>query len=213
MENKVTEALQLDKFPQEYSEYFNKEGELVRKHAYGKLLDIGCGNARLLPFIHDECSSYTGLDNDKEAIINDNLLKKKFSNVDFIHGDARDLKKLFLKEKFDVSVCLWNTLHILGDESLMLKNISEVTNDKIIITLVAKNSESLISRMKYYDLFKIPYTIDNNSQIIYSKIWGESKAYSEDFFNELSKKSGIPLIESGKIGFMAVYGIFDCAKK
>ncbi|MBS3079176.1 class I SAM-dependent methyltransferase [Candidatus Pacearchaeota archaeon] len=213
MENKVTEALQLDKFPQEYLEYFNKEGELVRKSIHGKVLDIGCGNARLLPFIHDKCSSYIGLDNDKEAIINNNLLKKKFSNVDFIQGDARDLKKLFSKEKFDVSVCLWNTLHILGDETLMLKNISEVTNDKIIITLVAKNSQSLKARAKYYDLFKIPYTIDNNSQIIYSKIWGESRAYSGDYFKILSEKSGIPLIESGKIGFMAIYGIFDCSRK
>lgn len=213
MENKVIEALKLSNFPQEYLEYFTNEEKLIRKFIYGKVLDIGCGNARLLPVIYDKCDSYTGLDNDEEAIINDNLLKEKFSNARFIKGDAKNLKKLFPKDKFDVSVCLWNTLHILGDEALMLKNISNVTNNKIIITLVAKNSQSLNARKKYYELFKIPNTIDYSSQVIYSKIWGESKAYSEDFFKELEKKTEIPLVESGKIGFMAVYGIFDCSKK
>ncbi len=66
-------------------------------------LDMCCGNGIIALLMHKKgCQNVTGIDINKEAIELANLGKDKSNcDIDFIHGDVRDISKLIDKESFD----------------------------------------------------------------------------------------------------------------
>jgi len=210
MENAVIDLLEFKKFPLEYQNYFRQETDLIRNNIYGKVLDIGCGNVRVLPHIYNQCQKYIGIDIDENIVKSQQkIIKNNYPDAEIKMVNAKSLAKYFNANEVDISLCLWNTLHLIGDENQILNNISNITKDKIIITLVAKNNKSFEARKNYYNSFGIEHSIDKQSQTFYSKVWGESKAYTLSDLDNLSKESKIPLIKKGKIGYIGIYGIFQ----
>ncbi len=76
-----------------------------------KVLDVGCGNGRIVKSLINVNIKYTGIDNSPELI---NLAKKNFPNYDFFVGDI--LKLPLAENSFDVVFCLSVLHHLPGKE-------------------------------------------------------------------------------------------------
>ena len=91
-----------DTYAQEFSDcrpFFWRELEHLNKFIRNgdKILDIGCGNGRLLNLFENKEIDYTGIDSSKELI---EIAKKNYSNErNFIHGNALSLP--FQNKTFD----------------------------------------------------------------------------------------------------------------
>lgn len=86
------------------------------------ILDLGCGNGRLLNYLKNKEINYTGLDNSQELINNAKQLYPKFCEKFFV-ADMFALP--FEDESFDVIFCL-ASFHHLPSKTLRLQALSEM---------------------------------------------------------------------------------------
>jgi len=85
--------------------------DVVKPTQGQRLLDFGCGNGRLVPFLPDV--DYLGIDNN-QSYITEATATKGSALVRFMCADVKDLAS-FGEEKFDTVVSL-GVLHHLSDE-------------------------------------------------------------------------------------------------
>ncbi|HZJ41592.1 MAG TPA: class I SAM-dependent methyltransferase [Patescibacteria group bacterium] len=79
-----------------------------------KVLDLACGNGRLLESFHKKEIEYLGIDISEELI---NIAKKNYPNNNFIVGDLLDLKNISSEhKKYDHIFCLAALQHIPSEE-------------------------------------------------------------------------------------------------
>ncbi len=83
------------------------------------ILDLGCGNGRILDLLKDYKINYLGLDNSEKLIAE---AKVKWPNQNFQVADILDLS--FLNKKFDL-VFLIATLHHIPSSRLRMKVLRE----------------------------------------------------------------------------------------
>jgi ubiquinone/menaquinone biosynthesis C-methylase UbiE len=98
-------------------EYFKK---YLRKN--DKVLDLGCGNGRLIGFIKDYQIDYCGLDNSEKLLIQAIKNKPEYQ-ASFILGEMYNLP--FVDSQFDIVFCL-AAFHHLPTKQLRLKTLSEI---------------------------------------------------------------------------------------
>ncbi|MFH1575908.1 MAG: class I SAM-dependent methyltransferase [Candidatus Nealsonbacteria bacterium] len=84
-----------------------------------KVLDLGCGNGRLLPIFKDIDINYTGVDNSEKLI---EIAKKTYPNAAFLVADALHLP--FPPNHFD-KIYSVAVLHHIPSEELRLKFLKE----------------------------------------------------------------------------------------
>ncbi len=88
-----------------FKTYYNKNSEV---------LDLGCGNGRLLTFLKEEgYKSYTGLDQSKELL---KQAKKTWPKENFVQADMSD--PLPFKKKFDAIFAIASFHHLPAREQL-----------------------------------------------------------------------------------------------
>ncbi len=185
----------------------------------GSILDVACGRCRIVQYLSPTCKQYSGLDInlDLDKIFEDNKKLAPWSYKPslsyYYHKDAREISSLFKEDEFDNSCCLWNSLPIIGNEPQTLADIANVTKNNILITLVAKNEQSLAARIKYYEGTGMSFTVDKENHIIYSDVWGASKGYDSSIFETWAKDANVKLIESGPIGILGNYGRYTAVKQ
>jgi ubiquinone/menaquinone biosynthesis C-methylase UbiE len=95
--------------------------ELANQWKPGKILDIGCGNARnLKPFL-EKCFECTGIDSSKELI----KIAKEQKSIKLLQASATKLP--FPNESFDYAICLAVLHHLKPKEhEKALKEIKRV---------------------------------------------------------------------------------------
>ena len=179
MKSENQNALDLNKFPEAYREYFSLEAEFVNQIVNGYVLDIGCGTGRIVPAI-PEVARYLGIDIDQESI-NEARAVNLRNNAQFYKIGIDELTTTFPENSFDTSLILWNTLPIVGLRKL--EEIAKLTKDEVIVTLAARNDVSLKERKQYYESLGIDYFLEEDHTIT-SDVWGRSPAY---FLTQLEK--------------------------
>jgi len=101
------------------------------------VLDVGCGNGRLLELFKDKKINYLGIDSSKELI---GFAKKRFPEYKFIEGNILDLgeiKEINFNYVFSIAV-----LHHLPGKDLRVKALRQLKNKvkedgRIVITVWA----------------------------------------------------------------------------
>jgi len=84
------------------------------------ILDLGCGNGRLVELLNEYKMNYTGLDYSQKII---EQAKKKYPNQKFIVADALDLS--LLNQKFDIVFCV-ALLHHIPSKKLRLQVMQNI---------------------------------------------------------------------------------------
>lgn len=158
-----------------------------------KILDLGCGNARLYQKLAPFKIDYLGIDQSKNLI---KIAKNKYPKTNFICTDIYNLK---LKSKFDYIFVLAVLHHIPKkiDRINILKNLKSALN---------KNGQIVISvwnrwQTKYQKYFFHKKTYLNNKIL---------KKYNLDdyFFKDLNKKDLlIPWKDTSYIRYVFAYNL------
>jgi ubiquinone/menaquinone biosynthesis C-methylase UbiE len=89
-----------------------------------KILDIGVGGGRTIPYLLEISTQYQGIDYSEKMI---NACKKKYSQVNLSHGDARNLPEL-QNDELAMVFFSFNGLDYMGHEDrlLVLKEIYRI---------------------------------------------------------------------------------------
>lgn len=102
-----------------------------------RVLDLGCGNGRLLKLLKEKNITYTGIDISEKIIIQAQSLFTENDKIKFLVGNALELP--FDDNEFDVVISVAFFHHIPSNE-LRLKTLKEVrritSNDGVIIMTV-----------------------------------------------------------------------------
>lgn len=183
--------LDISKYPEIYREYLEKETAFVKKYAEGAymLLDVGCGTGRMIPILSPIVGTYVGIDNNLEYLeqAEEVAANSEYEeNTRIILLDAEKLSKEFSEKEFDVAICLWNTLACVKNDKKVIHEISKVAK-KCILSINAKGS--LAKRKQYYDSLGLGYTVDEQTETIYSEQWGQTRAYSKEEINVLLRET------------------------
>ena len=196
----INNALNTLDYPDIYKKYLDKEIELVINFVKNsqEVLDAGCGTGRAIPFIADNIKEYVGIDIDagflKEAI----EIAKKFKNTRIIEQDVHTLSKAFEPGSFDKTIALWNSMACFKDDKKALREISNVTRNSLFFTLPIKGT--IKTRKIFYDAVGADYRIDPETETVYSKEFGLTRAYSKEDIIELVEDTGFLIEKIGSIG-------------
>ncbi|MFA5886890.1 MAG: class I SAM-dependent methyltransferase [Patescibacteria group bacterium] len=125
-----------------------------------RILDLGCGNGRLLEALKDKKIDYLGLDSSAALI---ELARQNYPNYKFLVGDILDLADIFKEpsrssinpigiNKFDYVFCLAVLQHIPGGELRLqvLKLMKEALSARGKIMISVWNLWSPVWKSKHY---------------------------------------------------------------
>lgn len=152
-----------------------------------KILDVGCGNGRLLELLKDKNIEYAGIDNSENLL---KIAKKKYPQNKFLLADALNMP--FQRDSFD-KIFFVAVLHNIPSNEFRrqsLREIKRVLNPKGILILTVWDiwrKEAITSVLKHLFLKLI-----GKSQLDFKDIfvpWGEKIMRYYHYFtkNELIK--------------------------
>jgi ubiquinone/menaquinone biosynthesis C-methylase UbiE len=202
----ISKAKQLIKLNRQTYDYIANEFSNTRKHLWqemksfgqyikdkNKILDLGCGNGRLIKTLEDKQVEYTGLDNSYELI---KIAKKKYPNHHFRVGNLSKLP--FGNNNFDLIFAIASIHHIPS------KKLREQTAAEIRRVLKNKGRAIIsvwnLNQDKYSDQIK-------KSQKEHSflekgdwlKPWGEKNSKLYRYYHRFSQKELENLFKNFKI--------------
>lgn len=164
-----------------------------------KVLDLGCGNGRLLEILKKKDIDYIGLDASKELL---KIASKKYPEYKFLIGDVLDLP--FDNNTFDIIFSI-AVLHSIPGEESRLKAFSEIKRvlkkDGILTITVwnlweeEKYLPYIKSEVNDYDIGDalIPWK-DAKGNILAERYY---HAFKKEGLENLVKKTGLKILDSG----------------
>lgn len=193
------DSFDVSKYPKVYQEVLAKELAFASKFVSGSdsVLDIGCGNGRIVEKVAPSVGKYIGVDIDRGYISEAMEKFKSIKNAKFMVVDCVDLDKVFEKGEFQKAVALWNTMACVKDDKKCLQQIASVISEGLFFTVNMKGT--LAIREKYYKDMGIIYSVDRKSESISSELWNQTRAYSMSEIKDLIKASGLKLQKIDKI--------------
>ena len=175
------------------------------------ILDVGCGNGRLLKLFANKKINYLGIDNSKKLI---NLAKinkqSSINNAQFIIGDILKLDKIN-QTNFDYIFCIAVLHHIPGHDLQIdaLKQLKKKLkpNGKIIITVW-----NLWTQKKYYKLiwrFSILKLLNKNKMdfgdILFDWKNNQGNALSQRYYHAFTAKKLKKIAQKAELKIKKIY--------
>ncbi|KKP37629.1 MAG: hypothetical protein UR27_C0004G0042 [Candidatus Peregrinibacteria bacterium GW2011_GWA2_33_10] len=165
-----------------------------------KVLDVGCGNGRLVEFLKNYSIDYTGLDQSKKLI---EEAKKNFSNKNFVQGNI--LKLPFRDSSFDIIFCI-AVLHHIPSVEYRKKAISEIKrvlkNKGIAIISTWNMYQPKFDKIRKKAALNSILTFGNKSKKDLFFYWGKEKkslryyyAFHAAEFSDLIEGNGLKRLE------------------
>lgn len=172
-----------------------------------KILDIGCGNGRLLTVLKDKNIDYLGVDISENLI---NLAKKKFFEYKFLVGDILELGKL--KEiNYDYIFCIAVIQHIPG-ENLRVASLLQLKNKiksdgKIIISAwnMWRQKKLIKNIFKFYLLKLLRKNKMDFGDIKFGWKNSEGKIISERYYHAFTKRELKKIIKKAGLKIEKIY--------
>ena len=133
-----------------------------------QVLDLGCGNGRLIESLKDKEIKYLGIDNSEQLI---KLAKKNYPNYEFFVLDilnlenSKELRDKIKEKKFDQIFCLATLQHLPGRE-LRVQALKEMK------LLLSEEGKIIISNWNMWRQKKYRYLI---FKTFFNKLKGKNK--------------------------------------
>lgn len=184
-------------YPPKYKKYIQEETKLLKKslRSANRILEAGVGVGRLIPILSPLVSEFIGIDNAELMIKKSKEVAKDFLSAKIIKGDLENLSKIFPKNYFDYSLCIWNTLGNVKDEGIVLKELAKITSKSIFVTVYKKGT--LKDRINWYKTVGVKIKkIDKHNEIFYSQSGLKSKSYSLSDIEKIAKSSQLKIKKS-----------------
>jgi 2-polyprenyl-3-methyl-5-hydroxy-6-metoxy-1,4-benzoquinol methylase len=125
-----------------------------------KILDLGCGVGRISKYLaRNPGVNITGID------ISSDLIAIASQQCQSCYFEKQDIRNIFLKEKFDVAICMWSTFNYLSTESDIYQFGQSVSSH-------LKSNGILIIDLPNHLSFPIePYYETNENENFHVTIW------------------------------------------
>lgn len=166
-----------------------EESILWERFGGSKVLDIGCGEGRLLAKAGSIIRNYVGVDSDSGMIEKARSRFKDVIDADFVLRDYRDLLcfgDALHKPHFDLTICIGNSLGCFQDSEQATLQACAPYTDRLFFSVMKASDEVLHRRVNdYYRRLKIPCRVNISTHTIYSDAWGASRAYSFDRLKDI----------------------------
>ena len=169
-----------------YKELFEKEKLFLRKTIKPNsiVLDIGCGDGRIISEFKDIPSEIIGIDSDKKAIED---AQRRFSKEDKIKikkGNAFELP--FENEYFDYVLLMMTLVNFSKNKLKALSEMKRVLTKSGSIIISVYSDTAFDERKKMYEKIEVPINEINGTTFIFDKSVGANE--SEQFsLKELEK--------------------------
>ena len=177
--------LDTSKYPEPQREYLRVEKELVLDFlkGAGRVLDVGIGTGRLIPDIAPYVKELYGVDLNQEYLQGAQQAAAPFTNVRLVHLNVEHLGDQFVKNFFDKSISIWNTIGCVENAQAVLQGMTHVTAREVFFTCMAFGT--LEPRIAYYETLGLEYSIDKKTETIFSKEWGATRPFTREQIEEL----------------------------
>jgi ubiquinone/menaquinone biosynthesis C-methylase UbiE len=180
MKNNDYHNLLLKSLPKSYKDWFNEErlflGRCVSKDA--SVLDLGSGNGRSTLDLISITKNITGIDHDKNAVLEASNRFKEYSTIKFITSDADNLP--FKNLSFDYVICMGSFMNFGNKKIDILKEAVRVLKDSGKIIISTFSEHALSERLAVYKIVGAPVKeVTSNGTVIFDNSLGDN--ISEQF--------------------------------
>jgi isopropylmalate/homocitrate/citramalate synthase/ubiquinone/menaquinone biosynthesis C-methylase UbiE len=177
----------LSKIPESIvKEFFQPEREfLLRKIPVGaSVLDVGCGDGRVLEELIEKTCKLFGIDKSDKQL---ELLKAKFPQFKIAKMDAEDMA--FPDNTFDCTICTFNTLGNFNRPILALQEMNRITRPGGSVIATVYSKAALDSQLELYKLHRLNVkNVDGNQVELEEGLI--SRRYNEDQIRQLFQDAG-----------------------
>ena len=167
-----------------YKELFEKEKLFLRKtiKANSRVLDIGCGDGRIISEFKDIPSEIVGIDSDDKAIEDAQKVFSKEDKIKIMKGNA--FKLPFENESFDYVLLMMTLVNFSENKLKALSEMKRVLTKSGSIIISVYSDTAFDERKKMYGKIEVPINKINGTTFIFNKSVGANE--SEQFsLNEL----------------------------
>ena len=128
-----------------------EELEFLRRvlQGSGRVLELGCGNGRLLEALRDCVSQWVGVDFLESYLRHARAQRRLAAGTALVAGRAPGLP--FANAVFEVVVCAQNMLGLMGDQKLaVLREAKRIARPQGTLVFLVYSALSLVPRVEWY---------------------------------------------------------------
>ena len=174
----ISRELDVAQMPKECQALLAREQEVVRYFVKDQtVLDVGCGDGRMIPFAAPLAQRYIGVDIDQKRLDAAVQIAPDYQNVALHCHDAGKLSDLLDSRAVSRSMALFSTLGCVKNDAAVLQQMARVTSEAVLFTVFMQGA--LAIREQYYQMQGIAYAVASNESI-HSSVWGVTRAYTPE---------------------------------
>lgn len=189
-----------------YKELFDKEELFLKKKIKrnSRVLDIGCGDGRIILLLQDMVLKIIGIDYDERVIKDTRTRFSEEKNIDVVKGNAFDIP--FKKEVFDYVLLMMTLVNFSENKLKSLLEMKRVLKKNGSVIISVYSDSAFDERRKMYEKIGVPVKKIKGTTFIFDKNVGANKSeqFSIENLKILCKSANLEIVDYAitKIGLI-----------
>ncbi|HTH93363.1 MAG TPA: methyltransferase domain-containing protein [Candidatus Paceibacterota bacterium] len=167
------------------------------------VLDIGCGDGRIIRLINQVNKNIIGIDNDAIAIEDAKKQLGDLDGVQLMEADAFNLP--FNEGTFDVVTFMMTLVNFDENKLVALKEIHRVLKDDGKLLLSVYSEDAADTRLSMYTEVGLPIKSMEKGKFVFDAMGsaGTSEQFSEEELKSLAESTGFKITDCKKVDKIA----------
>ncbi|HLC86400.1 MAG TPA: class I SAM-dependent methyltransferase [Candidatus Nanoarchaeia archaeon] len=193
----------LKDMPESYRKWFDEEEKYLNNLITqdSKVLEVGCGNGRVLLKLLNKTKNLIGIDNEAKAVKDAKENFKSYPELKFLLADVRSIP--FEDNYFDFVLCIGTFANFYNYKFKALEEMKRVVKNNGFIIISVYSEDAFEERMKLYKKIKTPIQEIKGTTVFFAgEKEGEnaSEQFSKQELQEIFKKTKLKTLEIKKAG-------------